>query len=484
MSDDGAPALLAALEESGFTEEGIVRASGAAGIAAVVGGDPTELFSHLTGADALSVLCRLFLLRLPCDLQALRGALPGVTPDELVSEGLLELRGSQARARVRLLPYAGLIIASSPDGAPGDAVPPDYVMGVGMSTVMLANLTVRRRVHRALDLGCGSGALALLAARHCDRAVALDRNPSATRMAALNIRLNGAGNCLPVQGDFLGPLPDGVFDLISINPPYVISPDSTHSYRDSGRRGDSLCRDLVRTAPRHLASGGYCQILCHWAHVAGEPWQERVASWCAGTGCDAWAMQVEAYDPVEYVADWCEAQDEDARAVAARRWLRSLEEQRIVAVGSGIITLRRSESARTWMRATVGPETFGAPCGDHVARIFEAQDFLAEHRDDSRLLEARLRVVPEARLDRFHAPGDGAWREIGARLRLTTGMSSPARVDEAIANFVGCCDGVRSVGGILGAMAAAGDSKSIAAALPAVRMLVEGGFVEAADRAE
>src|SRR5207244_12445744 len=47
------------------------------------------------------------------------------------------------------------------------------------------------------------------------------------------------------------------FDLITCNPPYVISPENRWAYRDSGLQGDEISRRVMLAAADHLAEGGF-----------------------------------------------------------------------------------------------------------------------------------------------------------------------------------------------------------------------------------
>ena len=89
------------------------------------------------------------------------------------------------------------------------------------------------------------------------------------------------------------------------------------------------------------------QFLANWLHVAGEDWHDRVAGWVAGTGCDAWVVQREVSDPVEYV------QPVAARRVRGRStrpgpqaWLDWFDAHKVEAVGFGLVTLRRVRPRR------------------------------------------------------------------------------------------------------------------------------------------
>lgn len=72
---------------------------------------------------------------------------------------------------------------------------------------------------KVLDIGTGSGLLALFSAQQGARVTALDLHPLALETA----RSNAAANQLPIsflQSDLLDQLPSEPYDLILINPPY------------------------------------------------------------------------------------------------------------------------------------------------------------------------------------------------------------------------------------------------------------------------
>ncbi|RZQ60211.1 HemK2/MTQ2 family protein methyltransferase [Amycolatopsis suaedae] len=107
---------------------------------------------------------------------------------------------------------------------------------------------------RVLDLCTGSGAVALAAARAGAReVVAVDHCRRAVWSAAVNAAIRG----LPVRarrGDLLEAVPDGRFDLVLANPPYVPCPPEPGPRRgqawDAGPDGrlflDPLCSGLSR----------------------------------------------------------------------------------------------------------------------------------------------------------------------------------------------------------------------------------------------
>ncbi|HEY1012809.1 MAG TPA: methyltransferase [Herpetosiphonaceae bacterium] len=74
---------------------------------------------------------------------------------------------------------------------------------------------------RVLDLGTGSGVLAIAAARSARQVVAVDINPAAVRCARINALLHRVEQAVEVrEGDLFAPAAGERFDLVLFNPPY------------------------------------------------------------------------------------------------------------------------------------------------------------------------------------------------------------------------------------------------------------------------
>ena len=111
---------------------------------------------------------------------------------------------------------------------------------------------------RVLDMGCGSGAIGIAAARRGCRVVAVDINPSAVRCARANALLNAAEVDVR-QGDLFAPVADERFDVVLFNPPYyrgVPRDDLDHAWRSP----DMPERFATRLAA-HLAPGGCALVI-------------------------------------------------------------------------------------------------------------------------------------------------------------------------------------------------------------------------------
>lgn len=447
------------------------------------------------GSPAATLL-RLLVLGSPVPTRELDAALPRTGADGAVRLGLAVRDGDEARALVDLRPYAAVDATGETDRwlasdlgelATGGALHPDHVLGVGGASVTLAGATMRTPRRRTLDLGTGCGVQALHATRHSDAVVATDVSARALRFAAFNLAL--AGEAVELRrGSMLEPVRGEEFDLVVSNPPFVITPRDpgvpVYEYRDGGRAGDDLVRDLVVGLRGVLAPGGVAQLLGNWEHRRGEPWSERVGAWLDEAGLDGWVVQREVLDPAEYAETWLR----DGGTTASRdpqgwrhgyaAWLDDFAARDVEAVGFGMLLLRRPVDGRPRLRRL--EEQTGQvrqPLGDHLARALAAHDWSVAH-DDLALADARLTVAADVTEERHLRPG--ASDPTLVLLRQGDGFGRTVQAGTALAGLVGACDGELTVGQLLGGVAALLEVPADALAaelLPQVRDLLRDGFL-------
>ncbi len=480
LSDDEVVRLREALET--YTVDGVVAAIGDEGQASL-GRNHTLAAQRALGRrdDPLATLTRLFILQDSVPDAPTRRSLP---VDVLHACGVLARDGDDWRALVDIRPYA-----SPDDGADGwlvsdhaatldtarGAPRPDHVLGVSPASTTLAQLTIRTPVQRALDLGTGCGVQALHLAKHARSVVATDLNLRALRLADLGLRLSGVEAELR-QGSLYEPAGLEPYDLIVTNPPFVMAPPSTaqFTYRESDYTADGLMRAVVRDGVDHLSPGGVLQVLGNWAHVAGQPWEERLGAWVAGTGCDALVIQREVLDPYEYVEIWLA----DAGLAGTPRyrsayetWLDYFEHLGIRAIGMGWVTLRNSGREVPAVRIEEWTHAVEQPVGSALAAHLEVAE-TAQWSDDQ-VLDHAWHLAEDVIQETIGAPG--AEDPAHIVLRQQRGLRRAVEVDTALGGTVGACDGDLTLREILAAVAQLLEVSSdelVADVLPRFRRLV------------
>jgi release factor glutamine methyltransferase len=111
-----------------------------------------------------------------------------------------------------------------------------------------------------LDMGTGSGACAIVAARHARSVVAVDINPAAVRCAAINALLNEVQDKVDVRhGDLFAPVGGEKFDMILFNPPFLRG--APHNDRDRAWRSSDVAERFAAGLDAHLKPGGCAWVL-------------------------------------------------------------------------------------------------------------------------------------------------------------------------------------------------------------------------------
>ena len=481
----------------------------------------------------VAVLTALFMLGEPVPASALDAALPRTTAAGATAIGLVgEPDGAGCvRALVDLRPHEAIddagevrwwVASDLGELVTGRALAPDHVLGVGGAGLTLAGLTPRTRVGTALDLGCGCGIQTLYLLRHAEHVVATDISARALAFTAFNAALAGvsvtgapgagsdiapssgldseadaasesgsnAGHLELLRGSLLEPVAGRRFDLIASNPPFVLTPPAVREaglplmeYRDAG---GPILPGLVAGLGEHLEPGATAVMLGNWEHRGAGSWRDAVAAWLP-EGLDAWVIERELQDPVEYATMWLRdggltpERDPEAFDAALEAWIDDFEARDVRGIGFGYLIVRRPQSPREPWRLLEEVATSGqGVLGPHVAEVLEVREHLAG-RDDEAVADLRPLLAPDVTEERHLVPG--AAEPTVILLRQGGGLGRTLQASTAVAALAGVADGELSVGQVASAVAAlselnAADAAALRAEMvEAARHLLTTGFL-------
>ena len=371
----------------------------------------------------VAVLTALFMLGEPVGAAALETALPRTGVAGALAIGLV-VPTQSASGEQRYAPAVDLRPHEAEDAhgyvrwwvasdlgelVTGQALAPDHVLGIGRAGLTLAALTPRKPVETALDLGVGCGIQTLYLLRHVRQVVATDISTRALEFTAFNVALAGVDSARVQlrQGNLLEPVAGQRFDLIVSNPPFVITPPSVRQaglplmeYRDAG---GPILPALVRGLEDHLNPDGMAVMLGNWEHREGTSWRTSVNQWI-GKSLDAWIIQREVQDPVEYAAMWLRdggltpERSGVAFENALAAWQEDFDSRQVSGVGMGYLVFHAPSVAapgavvEPWRVLEEVTTSGQGALGEHVAQVIAAHEAL-RGLDDAQVAALKLRTA-------------------------------------------------------------------------------------------
>ena len=372
----------------------------------------------------VAVLTALFMLGEPVGAAALETALPRTGVTGALAIGLV-VPTQSASGEQRYAPAVDLRPHEAEDAhgsvrwwvasdlgelVTGQALAPDHVLGIGRAGLTLAALTPRKPVETALDLGVGCGIQTLYLLRYVRQVVATDISTRALEFTAFNVALAGVDSARVQlrQGNLLEPVAGQRFDLIVSNPPFVITPPSVRQaglplmeYRDAG---GPILPALVRGLEDHLNPDGVAVMLGNWEHREGTSWRTSVNQWI-GKSLDAWIIQREVQDPVEYAAMWLRdggltpERSGVAFENALAAWQEDFDSRQVSGVGMGYLVFHAPSDAAApgavvepWRVLEEVPTSGQGALGEHVAQVIAAHEAL-RGLDDAQVAALKLRTA-------------------------------------------------------------------------------------------
>ena len=300
-----------------------------------------DLLETSATSDGLSALAiAMFTRGEPVEFGEAVAHLGGACIKALVRCGMAVRDDGMIRPLARVVSFEGLLVAGDLPDARGD---PGYVAPISGTTRLLATCSLRRPVAHAVDLGCGTGVLALQLAAHAQHVTAVDINPRAIMFTRINAALNGFTNIDAREGSLLEPLEGQHVDLVVGNLPFVMSPEQRYLYRDGDRPTEALVQEAIDAAARHLTTAGVAQLLCNWTSDDSDP-SVGPQLLTAGTGCDVLAIEYARRSPTAHARHWLADSHRGSNSnldEAIERWVKWFETRSIRTISFGSLTLRR-----------------------------------------------------------------------------------------------------------------------------------------------
>jgi SAM-dependent methyltransferase len=480
ITADAAARLRSYFEEAGYTETGLASRVTISEFATPDTRTLPRVLGRTSEPSPGNALTRLFWLGLEQSREAITKVLPEDVLTILLESGLVEAAGPAIVPQVALWPLAKFLIASDQYSA-FKGGRRDLVLWPNPTTYTVWRFAIRDRFRAVLDLGTGNGVIGLLAAINSDTVVATDLNPRAIEFAQFNAILNGVANMETVLGDCFEPVSDRTFDLILANPPFFITPRNDFFFCQNPLELDGLCRRLIKEAPAHLNEGGYFQMLCEWAEIEGQPWQERIAEWLEGTGCDTWILHSMKQEPDFYAENYIlqTVPDKSQDAERFSEFMQYYRQRKLAAIHNGFIIMRR-RSGGSRLRIDEMPAPDSRDVGEAILDGFAAHDLLDACAEEEKLLAMRLRPSADARLTRNYLPAEDGWHVESILLRRENAMPFQLALEPLVAEFFRQFDGKRTAGEAIQAMAGKSDApleKVRSESLGVLRRFIECGFL-------
>lgn len=297
---------------------------------------------RVTNLGALETLVKLFLCGRSVPMATARQHLRPLDVETLLGARVLRQEGDRVSATIKLQPYQQLLLASDPPHHGITDPPFNWVMGVGNTSRAVHQAMRPHPSRRALDIGTGSGILALAAADFCDSVLAIDRNPRAIGFVSFNARLNGISNVLTEVADLQTWSPEQLFDYVVSNPPFVLAPNHLYEYRSLGTPPQETPHELIRSCAARLRDDGHAHLIVDYPQIRGADWQSDLANLVQSLNCDARVQCRRTLAAEAYARFWIEVSETTSNIEENLPiWMRHLAAHQIERVTNLVITIRR-----------------------------------------------------------------------------------------------------------------------------------------------
>jgi SAM-dependent methyltransferase len=354
--------------------------------------DQVDGTSHTYGAGVLALL---FACEDDVPESVARDTLGEGLTDALLAGGFLAAGADDGYlcANFQFLPIGGVwVLGDHVKSGPASVMPP------GPTTGELVGVMPRDIQGSVLDVGCGPGTMALVAARRGARwATGTDINPRAIQMANFNARLNEVQNVTFVVGDLMEPVRGERFDLVVAQPPFIIQPPDTPTivFVHGGPTGEDITLRLAAALPDVLAPNGRALMLAETPTRPSEPIHQRYRREIGDRPVDVIVLATPARSATAQAMTYATLEapaGTPAYLAAVARYAAHLEANEIRLVTHVLVVMRardpRSAAAGHRFAATIPIKNVRLGNGEAIDLLIRSLDMTAV--DDDTLATAKL----------------------------------------------------------------------------------------------
>jgi SAM-dependent methyltransferase len=407
---------------------------------------------HAKGVDvpsAFGILAALFLQGKSVESERVRQAVGDRIFSLLNSLGLIEQQGPGDRCIATVAMYAthGLYIVSDRwcgvDGQPFQP-PVDVVYPAILGTTRgFLTMIPASPCERFLELCCGTGIAALLAARNgATHAYAFDIAARSVYFAEFNRRLNELENVTAGEGDLYSPAAGGTFDRIVAHPPYVPVLESKYIFYDGGQDGEHITRRIIEELPAYLEDRGLLICVSLGSDRVDDPFEQRVRSFLGS--------RHEEFDVALFVRSEMEPATQALNDVVRGRgsveqvqvWREVLQRLKIVSfVFGGIFIYRHGEKRKGYTIRRTMAEKSGLP---DIEKLMEWERHVALGEDREILERSRLRTAEQCRLTANYKLRERNWTPESQKLFTDAPFRMELEAPGWTLQLLSECDGTRT----------------------------------------
>jgi len=296
---------------------------------------------------------------------------------------------------------------------------------------------------RFLELCCGTGIAALLAARNgAKHAYAFDIAARSVHFAEFNRRLNELENVTIGQGDLYSLAAGRTFDRVVAHPPYVPVLEPKYVFYDGGQDGEQITRRIIQELPAYLEDRGLLVCVSLGSDRVEEPFEQRVRSFLGD--------RHEEFDVALFVRSEMEPATQALNDVVRGRgsveevqiWREVLQKLRIVSfVFGGIFIYRHGEKRKGYTIRRTMAEKSGLP---EIERLMEWERHVARGEDTAILQHSLLKATSECRLTANYTLRDGNWTPESQKLFTDAPFKMQLEAPEWTLQLLSECDGSRT----------------------------------------